>query len=208
MRSGLIFEDPAFQVSVTLPYEVAVVPEADLRPPDVSKLSGARVVRARGWDGDAALVVRAGCARGPADRFVPGVEDVLFEKATWFALEGSGAKPAEIFVARARDTDRTFERRLEGRDDVGAVTVEHLLAFAGAHRDAVLCSVACRGPAAECAKVTLRIEGQSAPLPEPSWWIRGVLLAAEHPATALAAALAATVAVVAVLLWRRPYPRP
>ena len=196
-----------FAVTLGLPaLAVERAPET-LPRPDVSRLPGAALLSVRGWD-TAETIVRAGCVGGPSSRYAPGIEDVLFEKATWMTLTRAGLHPEQLGQTAAVDTDRTFQRTLEGVEGGASVRIEHALAFDGPDRSVLFCSALCRGEASACKEVTLVIEGASAPPPRPSLVVRSALLAAEMPMVFFAGAAALVVAAVALILWRRPYPRP
>ena len=54
------------------------------------------------------------------------------------------------------------------------------------------------------AVASLRVEGDHAPLPEPATWMRAILYTAAHPLVGAGVVASLFVAVVAVLVWRRP----
>ncbi len=196
-----------FTITLGVPAGAVELPAAELPRPDVSRLPGAVLLSVRGWNAPGSIV-RAGCVGGPSSRYAPGIEEVLFEKATWMTLTRAGLQPERLGQTAAHDTDRTFQRTLEGTDAGAAVRLEHALAFDGPDRTVLFCSALCRGDASACAAVTLDIAGTSAPPPRPSLVVKSALLAAEMPMVFFGAAAATFVAVVALILWRRPYPRP
>ncbi len=200
-----IFDDGSFAVRVVVAAPAGAVEAEGVPRPDVSRLPGAVLVSARGWDGPG-LMLRAGCARGPSGRFAPGLEEVLFEKATWLTLTTASIAPEGLHQVGAAATERTFSRELAGTTDRGAIRLTHVIAFSGEDRDLVLCSAVCAGTG--CADLALELEGTSAPPPDPSWVVRGILAAAAHPAYAAALIGAFLALGAAALLWRRPYPRP
>jgi hypothetical protein len=204
-----LFRADGFGVTVGVPNEARELERSELPQPDVSRLPGASIIALRGWDGGDAIV-RAGCVRGPSSRFAPGIEEVLFEKATWLTLTRAGVEPASVRLLSSENGERSFLRVLGGRDGEKATHLEHLIVFAGDDRDVILCSALCRGPAAICEEgtATLAIEGSSAPLPRPSLLVQSALWAAGDPTTALGVVAGAAVLVIVVLLWKRPYPRP
>jgi hypothetical protein len=202
----LLLGTTEFELFVQVPPGWRALSPEELPAIDVSRLPGAEVAAIGGWDGPAAIL-RAGCARGPSTRFAPGIEEVLFEKATWLALTRAGVRPAELGVTHAQDGERSFVRVLEGREGEATVRLEHLILFAGEDSDVILCSTLCRGGA--CAGAgQLEIQGTTAPLPTPSLLVRGAVWAAGDPWVALGAVGFAAALVVALILWRRPYPRP
>lgn len=189
--------------------EAALIEDPAPRPPDVGRLPGARIegfAVARSRDG---LVVQIGCARAPSDRWVPGLEGVVMERATPLALAPLALRPSPL--------QRGVAPRIEGATTVEAWTGEvaggrmglaHVLAFAADDRDAIVCSGLCLEPAsgARCDAIlaTLTLEGALGPPPPPGAFARGVLWSAEHPVAAAAGLGMLSAAVVALLLARRP----
>src|SRR4051794_20837557 len=94
------------------------VPDPNATTPDVSKLPGAKIVADVAFAGDG-VVVRAGCARGPSDRFAKGIEDVLLDRATAFALKAAGAAPSEIAITDSGGSidEGLVTRDLDGKSD-------------------------------------------------------------------------------------------
>lgn len=182
-------------------------PAGELPRPDVSRLPGATLIAVKGWDAPGVLI-RAGCVSGPSSRYAPGIEEVVFEKATWMTVTRAGLRPEGLGVTARHDTDRTFHRVLEGKDGSAAVRLEHTLAFSGRDSTVIFCSALCRADGAKCASATLEVEGTTAPPPRPSLIVKSALLAAEMPAAFLGGGAAVILAAVALILWRRPYPRP
>jgi hypothetical protein len=185
-----------------LPGTMVEIPSDELEPLDVSKLPGARIVAQRGLR-DASSEVHAGCARGPSDRWVDGIEGVLFERATALALRAARVRPDSLSIA-ASTTAPVLGQTLEGRVGGRPLVVEHALAFVGPSRDLELCSVVSVG----AARAELDVAGELQAPPEPRLWMRAVVGAAEHPLGAAAIVGSVCVLAVAVLLWRRPRPRP
>ncbi len=209
MRGEELYAAEGFRVTVGVPGEARELERSELPQPDVSRLPGASIVALRGWDGDGAIV-RAGCVRGPSSRFAPGIEEVLFEKATWLTLTRAGVDPGSVRLLRAEDGERSFARVLGGADGEKATHLEHLIVFAGDDSDVILCSTLCKGSATSCegGAATIALEGTSAPLPRPSLLVQSALWAAGDPTTALGVVAGAAALVIALLLWKRPYPRP
>lgn len=203
-----LYAAEGFKLTLEIPSSARELGSEELPRPDVSRLPGASVVALRGWDGEA--VLRAGCVRGPSSRFAPGIEEVLFEKATWLTLTRVGIEPSALQLTRAKNDERQFERVLHGRQGDDTIRLQHLIVFAGEDRDVILCTTLCRGAPAACEAGVgaLAVEGVSAPLPRPSLLARSALWAASDPTTALAVAAGAAALLLAVVLWRRPYPRP
>ncbi len=170
---------------------------------DVSRLPGAELVASGMWETPEARVI-SGCVSGPGDRFVDGIEEVLFEKATWLSMRTLEREAAALVPAPAAPADVPNIRQ---RLLVGATTekrplrVQHLLAFHGDDSDLLLCSIACEGA---CDDVALVLEGTAGTTPAPSWLMRTGLEAAEHPTPTFGVLSAITFAVASVIVWRRP----
>lgn len=177
--------------------------------PDVSKLPGARVVSTDGLE-HGGQKTRIGCVRAPSDRFVPGIEGVLFERATALALKAAGEAPSGL--ARTRGTSDAegglYTEGHEGAAGDRRIVVGHLLSFVGDERDALLCTAVCSEPASDktCAASvgTLRLVGPHPPPPTPGLVARGAFFAADHPTLSLSLAAVVTGMVVARLLSNRP----
>jgi hypothetical protein len=187
--------------------------------PDVSKLPGASFVGQLAYETQG-IVVRAGCVRGPSDRFAPGIEGVLFERATFLVNKVAGVTPAELFVTSTTTDAPVLEQRLLGHErNGGELAIKHALTFVGADSDVLLCSVVCVGRTATgaggqgdgpCARALdgFTIAGTPAPPPDPSLLVRSVFYVAEHPSSVLAGLALAGALAIAALLRFRPYPRP
>jgi hypothetical protein len=178
-------------------------------PPDVSRLPGARIegfAVARSGDG---LAVQLGCARAPSDRWVPGLEGVVMERATPLALAPLELRTTSLQrVAPPSVAGATAIEAWSGDVAGGSVAFVHVLAFAAGDRDAVVCSAVCVEPAtgARChaTLASLTLEGALGPPPPPGAFARAVIGAAEHPMVAAGGALLVAAGLVALLLWRRP----
>jgi hypothetical protein len=186
-----------------------VARDASAAPPDVSRVPGARVVADEAFVGDG-LVARAGCARAASDRFAKGLEDVLFDRATGFALRAEKLSAIEIAVtgASGKIDDGLVGEDVAGKSERGAFRVRHVLTFAGPDRDVVVCTALCldEGAPARCKSIveSLRAEGTHAPPPPPSLLTRSIFFAADHP-LASGALLAAAFAIAgAWFVARRP----
>lgn len=215
-------------------------PAAALPPVDVSTLAGARITLLRGLEVPAAaaaapadpahaatapVLLRIVCATAPSDRWAPGVEELVLDRATALA-RGAVAGAVERWDTAPRAwTGQRFEQRFEASARDGGATLAirglHLLGFAGEDRVVLLCTALCAeavqdraagaaAPPWRCSPLldAVALEGALASPPPPSLLARGILAAAEHPApvAGLLALLAA--AALALLLARRPRPRP
>ncbi len=207
--------DAGITLRLALPEGAAPLPDAALPFVDVSTLPGARVPLRLGFAGAGGVELHAVCAAAPSDRWAPGVEELVLGRATAIAEGALGE--VERFEAReiARAGPR-FEQRFEafarrGGEPRRAIG-KHVLGFAGEAREALLCTAACSEPRGgdRCAPLveSAQVEGAFSSAPPPSLLVRGVLLAAEHPGPAAVIVGAATIAAIALVLARRPRPRP
>jgi len=191
--------------------------------PDVSRLPGASMVGVASGEQGATRVV-LGCMRAPSGRWVPGLQSVVFERATPMIL---GAASIDATLGRGPSlaaAGASFSEMHRGKDGERDVVVAHALAFVGADADAVACSLACSEPsreprsepssepsgAARCDGIagTLALTGELRPEPPPGLVASAILGASEHPAIAVAIGSALSVGVVALLLLTRPRLRP
>ncbi len=185
----------------------------DVELPDVSKLPGAHVVTAIGLR-SGTIALRYGCVRAPSDRFVPGVESVLFERATALALRAAHETPSELGRTRGSsdETGGLYTEELEGRARDRKIAVAHALTFVGDDRDALLCTVVCsedeRDATCSRAVATLRVVGAHAPPPKPGIVSRAAFFAADHPTVALGGGALVVGLVVAWILRARPRGKP
>ena len=195
-----IFEAPSFVVELT----GADGDRLDIRSTfDVSRLPGATLASSGAWETTGTRVI-TGCVTGPSDRFIDGIEDVLFEKATWLAVRTLEREAETLSVVEPRSTavENVRERVLEGTTtSKRPLRVQHLLAFHGKDRDLLLCSVACEG---ECDRVALVLEGVAETPPTPSWIMRAGFGAAANPTSTIGVVGAFALVVAGVLVWRRP----
>jgi hypothetical protein len=199
-RAHVLLEAEAHSIVVRAPGEAVERTPA----PDVSKLAGAEVVAWLELEADGSHTV-AGCIRGPSDRFAPGIEEVLFERATWLAQSSLGVHPREVAMSSQHATATGFDQTKTGKTDRGIFIVAHAITFDGDASDLLLCSVACEG---ECNGVALTVEGAPPPVPAPNVFVRSFLWGAERPRVSLGVLGALVLLVAAVILWRRPRPRP
>lgn len=210
---------PGVALSLRWPEHAREEPASGLPAVDLSAIAGARVALRRGVEGPDGLRVRALCAAAPSDRWAPGAEELVLDRATALARSGAPGEVTRWEAAPIRvlaGAPGGFEQRFEGiaREGEAALAVRgrHLLGFAGEDREALLCSVLCAEPAAGAAELTrcaamvseAALEGALQPAPAPGLMVRGILLAAEHPRPA--AGIVAVVAAmgIALMLARRP----
>ena len=207
---------PATELQLVLPSGCRPERDEDLPALELPPVRATVVARA-GWVADGGLRLRAACVRAPSDRWAPGVEDLVLGSAGHYARSTSGADLEAWAAGPIEQRDGAFSQLIEARGTSadGAPVVargRHLLGFVDAARDAALCSLVCvePPPGARCAKATedARLSGELLPPPEPSAWIRAVIVSAEHPEAAAAGACLAFVAVAALVIARRPRPRP
>jgi hypothetical protein len=199
-----LFAEGELRICFAPPDDARALDAASLPKLDVSRLPGAEVVSRVAFE---APSVRAGggCARGSSGRFVPGIEGVLFEKATWFALQGAELAPDLLEVRTTETIAGVTRQSLRGRRGDDTVAIEHLLGFAGPDSDVVLCSTVCVGDAAICeAASRIELEGTPAPPPAPGLLLRSAIAAVEHPYEATFGLGVAALLLVALVLAKRP----
>lgn len=213
---------PGVWLVLSAPEGAREEPEGALPVIDVGGLPGASIALRRGFVGDGEVTLRAACVRGPSDRWAPGVEELVLGRASGLARRAVAADLDRWDAGPIHVNAGLFEQRLEGegRSSGRAVAAvgRHLLGFVGDARDVVVCSVVCAEPGpsskgaeeARCARLVAAVspEGAFTEAPAPSLLVRSILLAAERPREAGALGVAATVVVVALVLARRPRPRP
>jgi hypothetical protein len=184
---------------------------------EVSGLPGAHIALRRGFRDDAGIALHVACVEAPSDRWAPGIEDVVFNVANGVAHRAMGERLEleQWDVGHFVSQDQHFEQKLSGRAKREGSPVKllgkHLLGFEGARRDVVLCSVLCDEPQdhGECAGIVAQSNLTGlVPAPPPSLLVRTVLFAAEKPWDAGALAGLLGVVLVAVVLAKRPRPKP
>jgi hypothetical protein len=183
---------------------------------DVPPVPGAALALRRGVSTADGLELVAVCARAPSDRWAPGVEELVLGRATAIA-QGALRGAIDRFDAQAiAASGPRFEQPFEGalHRDAAPFTFRgrHLLGFASASREAVLCSVICAeppSPTPRCAPAIASVAATGAwtSAPPPSLAVRALLGAAERPAFALGVTGALGLAIVIAIFARRPRPR-
>ncbi len=207
--------------SLILAPPAGAVREADEAQPtiDLSNLPGARIAARRGYT-SGGLTLRAVCAAAPAGGWAEGIEEIVLGRATQLAREALGrdARGGEVVrfaVGESAAVGQGFAQRFEGAvrrgDEVLTVRGRHWLGFAGEPREAVMCTVVCSEPptehACDAAIVLSEPTGAWLSAPPPNLVARVLLLAAERPYPAAGVLLAASIAIAALILARRPRPR-
>jgi hypothetical protein len=191
-------------------------PDAQLPVIDVSRLPGASIALRRGFAGGDGSSLRALCVTAPSERWAPGVEELVLERATGLLRGALGGELTRLDLGAIDRSGLRFEQRLEGELTRAGATFgvrgKHLLGFAGEAKTAALCSVVCVEPGAAAKGCTARVdefraEGVWTSAPPPSLLVRGILFAADQPMVALGALGALALGIVALVLWRRPKPR-
>jgi hypothetical protein len=204
-------------VQVEVEYRATVegvgVPESELPRVDLSRLPMARLEGAWGarWSDGRVFAL---CVAAPSDRYVSGIEPILFDRATALALTALDVRAYDPSRASLARDPRTVSQRVtarpreapSGADGVrgDVIEIEHVLGFAGAEREALICTAACVGPAARCGSVMLRLAGDVRDAPAPGILARATIAAAQHPRGALALGVVVGLAALALLLARRP----
>ena len=204
-------------LGLSLPARAVSEPLETLPRFEVSGLSGARVSLRVGYVGEAGLRLRAACVEAPSDGWAPGVEDIVFSLGTGVLQR---AALSDLTISRfsalsIAQRGLLLEQGLVGAGERAGEPVAlsglHLLGFEGARREAVFCSVLCEEPTAGSACAALVSGAELSSLveaPPPSWFVRALMASAERPRHAALFFGVLGCLVVAVLLWRRPRPRP
>ncbi|WP_437778704.1 hypothetical protein [Sorangium sp. So ce1097] len=208
---------PGVALRLSLPAGARETPAGALPAIDVSAIAGARVTLRRGVDADG-LSLRAVCATAPSRQWVTGLEELVIDRAAGLARGALGASVERWEAEPIRAVGHRFEQAFEGAGKVGeravAIRGRHALGFAGGEHDAALCSVVCVEPAqgagGRCGELleATGLEGALVAPPEPGLLARAIFAGAEHPVAAIAGAGVLAAAGVAVVLARRPRPRP
>jgi hypothetical protein len=160
--------------------------------------------------------MRAICVAAPASGWAAGVEEIVLGRASQLAREAVGGDAASFTISEPKEVGPGFEQRFEGRvhreDRTVAVRGRHWLGFAGAPREAFVCTVACvePSPGASCEAVVAGVAPTGAWLgaPPPSLLARSMTFAASSPSVALGVVLFASLALATAVVVRRPRPRP
>lgn len=208
---------PGLALRLALPAGARDVPEEALPAIDVSAIAGAVVTLRRGVEADG-LSLRAVCATAPARHWATGLEELVLDRASWLVHGALGVTIARWEARPIRAVSHRFEQPFEGAARAGERALSlhgrHVLGFAGSEHDAALCSVVCLEPAQAASPrcgallAATEVEGAFVAPPEPDLLVRTIFLAAEQPIAVSAALGALAAAAVAVLLARRPRPRP
>jgi hypothetical protein len=188
--------------------------EADLPAVDAAGVDGARVVLRLGERTGAARM-RAACVIAPADRWAPGVEELILARAAQMAR---GVFPGSITELHRLGPARVGQGFEEGVDGTGAIGAQKArvrgkvrLAFVEEGRRAVVCGALCieadQGASCEAAVQGFEIGGALSPPPAPSLFVRGFFAAADHPLAAAAGAGLTAALAVGLILAKRPRPR-
>jgi hypothetical protein len=203
--------------SLALRVPEGALPEPDEALPtlDVSGLPGAWIAARRGYR-DGGLTLRAVCVAAPSDAWAEGVEEIVLGRASQLARGALGGEVTRFEVGEAKLVGPRFEQGFDGDVDRGgealAARGRHWLGFAGEARDALVCTVACVEPAG--ARACKALVDAAAPVgswtgaPPPSLAARALVLGASMPYAAAGVVAVLSVAAVAVVLARRPRPRP
>ncbi|MFT3774276.1 MAG: hypothetical protein QM820_53620 [Minicystis sp.] len=201
-------------VRVRVP-EGALAEAAEALPAiDVSNLPGAAVPVKAGFHA-AEATVRVVCATAPSRGWAPGIEEIVMGRVSQIARGALGGEVTRFEATETAAIATRFEQRFEARVQRGgealAAVGRHVLGFTGEKRDAAVCSVVCleKEGGGRCAGLVnaAQAEGAWVAAPPPSFLVRGILLTAERPAVAVGIVGAATIALAALVIARRPRPR-
>jgi hypothetical protein len=182
---------------------------------DVSNLSGARIAARLGYR-SGPLALRVVCVAAPANGWAPGVEEIVLARATQLARGALGGEVMRFIPGERATVGAGFEQRFEGAvrhgNETLAVRGRHWLGFAGEPRDAIVCTVDCTEPepagACEALIANAVPVGGWVAAPPPNLLAQTLLLAAEQPHAAAALLVTALFTVAALVIVRRPRPRP
>ncbi|WP_437723414.1 hypothetical protein [Sorangium sp. So ce861] len=208
---------PGLALRLSLPAGARDAPPEALPAIDVSAIAGAQVTLRRGVEADG-VSLRAVCATAPSRRWVTGLEELVLDRASGLVRGALGVAIERWDAGPIRGIEQRFEQPFEAAGRAGeravAIRGRHVLGFAGSEHDAALCSVVCLEPAqgagARCGALlgATEIEGAFVAPPAPGLLVRAIFLAAEEPLAAAAGLGVLAAAGVAVVLARRPRPRP
>jgi hypothetical protein len=192
---------PGVRVALALPEGAR-----EVQPPamDLSAVPGAEVSVARAFAAGS-LSVYVGCARAPSWLWAEGLETPILAAANAFVKKNLGLESLEIAKAeKAGHVEQTFS----GRNASGAALGKHILGTVG--DELTLCSIVCTAPDDDCAAVMRgsATTGRFEPPPAPGIFAQAIGYGMTHPYTALTVLGALFVACTALILWRRPRPRP
>jgi hypothetical protein len=171
---------------------------------DVSAVPGARLTWQKAWtsrDTEVEIV----CAAASARLWLDGLEGPVLHGAT--SLVRAQAGLGDVRAGPVEPVGGGFGQRFSGGAAGGEVAGRHLLGFADAGRLAFVCTTACRGRACDDVLGSMRFAGEVSAPPAPGALVRALVAAAQHPTTSVAAAASLAVALVTLVLWRRPRPR-
>jgi hypothetical protein len=200
---------------VGLPDGAAPEPDGDLPALAIPNLPGAHVAARRGYRAGA-VTLRTACMAAPADGWAAGVEEIILSRATQLAREAQGGDVPPFSAGEITPVGPGFEQRFMGsvRRSDGAHTLRgrHWLGFAGDPREAIVCTAVCEEPppSPACAGLIAAAHqgGTWTEAPPPSVIARTLLLAAAHPQEALGLLAVTSLATAALVIARRPRPRP
>ena len=202
---------PEARLVLALPDAAREEPAERLPPMALPPIAGARVTALRGWVADGGLRLRAACVRAPSDRWAPGVEDIVLDRATALARGGLDAELERFAGGDILQSGDRFEQRLDGSGPAVSAVGRHVLGFVGSDRDVFVCTWVCLEPERgdRCAALVDAAEpaGTFTGAPAPSLTTRAILAAAEHPTGAAIAAAVLAIGAVTLVLARRPRPR-
>jgi hypothetical protein len=169
---------------------------------------GAVVVVQRGYvrEGE---VLRIACVRAPSDRWAPGVEGLVLDRATALAKRTMVAID-EWSASTITPVEDRFEQTLVGRGEQKHAAIRHVLGFVGQDHAALLCTTTCSSP--KKASCIGRVEqtralGAFVEPPPVHLWVQSILLVANRPYEMAVIGAFLTMMLVGLILWRRPRPR-
>lgn len=200
---------PGDDLVVELPLPDAVRGR-DAEAIDLSAIPSASLIGRKSWGfGDGGRIELA-CVKSSAAQWVPGLEHSLLTGATALVREqfdlhsvkeGLLESTSGAYWLSFAGLTATADRPVQGR---------HVLGFVGQSPSLIVCSSTCVAgdDAGACADTVhgMTVEGALVAPPPPGLGLSLLLGAAKHPAAVLGISAALAIAIVTLLLWRRPRP--
>jgi hypothetical protein len=183
--------------------------EVEARELDLSVAPGARPLLQHAWQADAARIDLL-CVAAEPSVWIDDLAPNVLSAATAVARDSAALGRANEGVVEYRG--RRWTRGFELGDGDARIVGRHVLGFVGDDPELTLCTIACGGPAAAvpCAEIvaSMRVEATFVAPPTPGIGLRLAHWAGGHPRGAASIGACLALLIAAVLLWRRPRPRP
>jgi hypothetical protein len=172
------------------------------RPVDLTHIPGAELLLSKAWTLPSTAELQLSCAGMPASLWLDGLEGVVLSGASALTREAAGL--SSLTAGAVVKRGERFEQSFEGQTGQLHARGVHSLGFVDG--TALLCTAVCVGPPSNC-NVDMKVSGAFRPARQSSWVMHGLEHAAEHPQLAVASASGLAIALVALILARRPRPR-